>query len=248
MSKQLTANQKLEAWLDSEEKDYIAGLALFLEYSRNRSLHAYLLRKQDAAKLEYEIRKLSGYNNLKSAGEIKQILLEKNANKQVEFTERVKITEDGKIRFEDLPEILQGYYTQNTNEYKTMRSLHEKMKQATTDKERAGIYKGLVNLDDRILKRWKAIDHWATTEELPQGKEAAPQIITDLTPQEVTKHRTAVNRSLTSLEHPETTEKKREESLHKLQEASTALLQGKQVFKEETIARIKVFIPEFGEK
>lgn len=47
----------LKEWLQSEEKDYGIGLALLGKYSKNRILLQNLSRKQNPAKVEYELKK-----------------------------------------------------------------------------------------------------------------------------------------------------------------------------------------------
>jgi len=242
-------NQEVQNWFDGE-KDYQAGLVLLRTFSKNRSLFSFLSRKEKPEKLEYELQKL-----LQQPTQIIDIRNTKKSEKPIEntnetepFVERVKITEDGKIRFDDLPEPLQEYYLKIKDEYKFMRSFHEKMKLAETDDARANFRQELVTLDDSIAEKWKAIDLWTTTGELPEElKEAKPKPAGNLTVQEVNTNRTAVTRSLAALENEETPEAKKEELLSILSSSAQILLADGQGFKPETIERIKKLIPDFNE-
>nr|WP_321357192.1 hypothetical protein [uncultured Draconibacterium sp.] len=75
--------------------------------------------------------------------------------------EKVKIVRDGRqVNLGDLPEHLQELWFKNRDEHKLMRAVHEKMKLAKGDNERAELRKQLVEFDDKIAKRWATIDEW----------------------------------------------------------------------------------------
>jgi hypothetical protein len=75
--------------------------------------------------------------------------------------EKVKIIRDGRqVTLGDLPEHLQQLWFKNRDEHKLMRAIHEKMKLAKGDNERAEFRKQLVKFDDDIAKRWATIDEW----------------------------------------------------------------------------------------
>lgn len=273
-------NTEIKNWLEGDARDYTEGLNIFVGHSKNRSVVNYLLRKRDAKKLAYEMSKLAGdvlstsvaqksekkvitekSNVITSANNV--ITLQSNvitsANKDVPAPPscgRLKITADGKIRAEDLPEILRGYYYANVEDIKLARQLHEKMKSATSDGERAELRLKLCDADETIAFRWKAIDLWAATGELPTpaptnetagGSENSENSDgsgkRDLTVQEVGKYRASVSRCLAELEKEDITDENRDKYRLKLETAVNALLAGGQSFADETTARIGALIP-----
>ena len=84
------------------------------------------------------------------------------AKEVIDNTEgKVRIIRDGKVQYEDLPGELKKLYDENTVSYKNMRALHEQMKLAKTDEERAGKRLMIGSFDDCISRNWKVIDDWA---------------------------------------------------------------------------------------
>ncbi len=77
------------------------------------------------------------------------------------LSEQIQIVRDGKIvKLGDLPENLRELWKLNRDEHKLMRAIHEKMKLAKGDNDRAVFRKQLVDFDDRLSKRWAVIDEW----------------------------------------------------------------------------------------
>ena len=257
--KQLTSQAEIVFWLDDENRDYRAGVALFEKYSRNKSMLHFFQRKGNEAlsRLEYQLRKLAGKKHLRPAEETKRISFAK-AQESTEIRPpaltvrtEIKIGRADGIKFEDLPESLQPLYSANTDDYKAMRSLHEKMKLSNTDEDRARFRAELVKLDDAVAKRWEIIDKWAETGELPnQDDENTDENKTGankLTPQQVGAHRASISRNLEHLENTEgVSPQKWEEYLKRLLVAASALLDDGQSLAPATLDRIRKFAPSFG--
>ncbi|WP_319228413.1 hypothetical protein [Draconibacterium orientale] len=221
-SKQYKTSEKhreeINAWLESEEREFDEGYNLFVRFSHNRALAMMLARTRRHSKLVYELQKIADRAFVKDApvmplkkvtqtakrhqenvdaGKIVESAGKKIADgsavivgdklnemelgaddvisdKLQEFEEaadeilleKVKIVRDGRmVNLGDLPEDLQKLWFKNRDEHKLMRSVHEKMKLAKGDVERAEFRAQLVDFDDRIAKRWGTIDKWFDDED-----------------------------------------------------------------------------------
>lgn len=180
-------NKEILEYLNSAEPDFATGLALFCKYSRNESLMSWISRKHDMAKLKYELEKLSKMNptpntqvNIHVAKYIRPDAMpatvklpEPVRENEVQF----KTFDERKTRRADLPESLQKVYDTIAEDYKLRRALHEKMKMAGTDEDRASFRARLIETEDRIQSGWKQIDEYlaaaakakVTTEEFKES-------------------------------------------------------------------------------
>lgn len=208
----MTPHEEINNWLESETKDFEAGYVLFVRFSHNRALALYLARKQDLLKLEYELQKISERPALKDApvmpiGPVLKVV--KSAGEKVNgitdagnvidnAEQKVRIIREGKVQYDDLPEELKKLYDENTASYKNMRTLHEQMKLAKTDEERAEKRAIIDTLDDGISANWKIIDDWAA------GKITADDLVAATGEQEEYKQinaaRTYLSRNISKME------------------------------------------------
>jgi hypothetical protein len=208
----MTPHEEINNWLESETKDFEAGYVLFVRFSHNRALALYLARKHDLLKLEYELQKISERPSLKdapvmpigpvlkmvkSAGEKANGITD--AGNVIDNTElKVRIILEGKVQYDDLPEELKKLYDENTTSYKNMRTLHEQMKLAKTDEERAEKRAIIDTLDDGISGNWKIIDDWSA------GKISADDLVVATGEQEEYKQinaaRTYLSRNISKME------------------------------------------------
>jgi len=208
----MTPHEEIKYWLDSEIKDFGAGYVLFVRFSHNRALALYLARKHDLLKLTYELQKISDRPTLKDApvmpiGPILKMV--KSSEEKVNgitdagnvidnAEQKIRIIKDGKVQYDDLPEELKKLYDENTVSYKNMRTLHEQMKLAKTDEERAEKRAIIDTLDDGISGNWKIIDDWAA------GKITADDLVAATGEQEEYKQinaaRTYLSRNITKME------------------------------------------------
>ena len=208
----MTPHEEIKDWLESETKDFEAGYVLFVRFSHNRALALYLARKHDLLKLTYELQKISDRPTLKDAPvmPISPVLKmvkssEEKANGITDAgnvidnaEQKIRIIKDGKVQYDDLPEELKKLYDENTASYKNMRTLHEQMKLAKTDEDRAEKRAIIDTLDDCISANWKIIDDWAA------GKITADDLVTATGEQEEYKQinaaRTYLSRNISKME------------------------------------------------
>ena len=160
---------EIKAWLKSKDKDFDAGFELFVRYSHNRALALQLARKRRLSKLEYELEKIAAREFIKESRvwPIAPVMKAADRNQEhqetesfVEETGKRLVVTDEIISYEDLPEEMKKLYDENRETYKLMRAVHEKMKQALKDGERAELREELVKMDDKIAANWKVLDEW----------------------------------------------------------------------------------------
>lgn len=169
--------QEISDYLKSAEPDYYVGLALFCKYSRNDWLKNWLSRREDRPKLVYELQKLSEAAPSKNPNV--QADVARYAQKPAPAPEPEPVPEpvqeqkkvqvfrtfdDRRTRRSDLPEELQAVYDSISEDYKLRRGLHEKMKSAGTNNDRASFRARLLETDARIKAGWAKIDAFLTRE------------------------------------------------------------------------------------
>lgn len=164
-------NKEILEYLNSAEPDFATGLALFCKYSRNESLMSWISRKHDMAKLKYELEKLSKMNptpNAQASIHVAKYIRSDAKPVTVTIPEvreqgvKFKTFDERKTRRADLPENLQKVYDSIAEDYKLRRALHEKMKMAGTDEDRASFRARILETEDRIQAGWKEIDEYLT--------------------------------------------------------------------------------------
>ena len=247
----LKYKEEIEAWLNSEEKDFDAGFELFARFSHNRALALQLARKRRLSKLEYELQKIvsRGFIRESRVWPVNSVTKAADRNKehtesenQLEETGKKLLVIDEKINYDELPEDMKKRYDENRETYKLMRAVHEKMKLATKDQERAELRAQLVTMDEKIFENWKTLDFWAAwgrlgndlekdTEEPPE-----PECETIPEPAELAKDLNACRSYLSrNVKKVATLEgKKREELLAKLAERVQTLQKHNADIKEST--------------
>ena len=168
---------EISTYLKSAEPDYYVGLALFCKYSRNDWLKNWLSRRVDRPKLIYELQKLSDAAPAENPNV--QADVARYAQKPAPAPEPEPVPEpvqeqkkvqvfrtfdDRRTRRSDLPEELQAVYDSISEDYKLRRGLHEKMKSAGTNNDRASFRARLLETDARIKAGWAKIDSFLTRE------------------------------------------------------------------------------------
>ena len=81
---------------------------------------------------------------------------------------KLEIVRNGKkIKYEDLPETIQNRWNTNRDNYKEIRSLHEKLKlmEKATPEQRQPLTQRICTLDDAIRENWNIIDAWQPGDE-----------------------------------------------------------------------------------
>lgn len=153
---------EIKAYLEQQSPDFIQGFALFCKYSRNQSLMSFIGRKKDMEMLRYNLQKLSEMGDIKPNPDAK--IHEARFNKFLasadikEEKDKVHIIDERRVKREDLPEELQVLYDLNVNDYKLMRALHEKMKNANSDAGRKEFRDKITVIESQIKARWAQID------------------------------------------------------------------------------------------
>ena len=169
----------ITAWLEQAEPDFNTGFSLFCQYSPNRTLISWIGRKQDLEMLRYELRKLNPYLTAPAAANAETLAIEAKASpdpaahaapkteKRPEKSEPApdpgpKIVfdtyDERRTRRADLPPELQQLYDDIAGDYKVRRALHEKMKAALSDADRASFRARILECQERITAGWKRID------------------------------------------------------------------------------------------
>ncbi|NQU52430.1 MAG: hypothetical protein HQ522_07810 [Bacteroidetes bacterium] len=166
--------EEIQAWLNTEEQDFDEGYELFVRYSHNRALALQLARIRRQSKLVYELGKIVKQAFIKESRvfPVRKVIKavnrhqeHVNAETQIEETGKRLVVIDERVKYEDLPEEMKKLYDENKESYKLMRVVHEKMKLATKDGERADFRTELVRFDDLIAGNWETLDKWAAAKE-----------------------------------------------------------------------------------
>ncbi|OFX56293.1 MAG: hypothetical protein A2066_12890 [Bacteroidetes bacterium GWB2_41_8] len=230
-------DEKILAWIQSEEKDFDQGYLLLSKVLKNQSILHYLQRKRDQAKLEYELSKLVPAIVEKAVepglSENHVTDLKISAEKVAKHDGKLKIVQSGQINYDELPEALKPIYDNNISKYKEMRSVHEKMKLATSDEQRAELRKTLDELDNEIDSGWIVINAWAKSGKLPEAEKTGKVI--DF--KAVNAARTYVSRAIEKAET--TTGKKLEKLVADLQIRVDTLIAAAAEIKPETLEKLE---------
>lgn len=166
--------QEIIDYLKRAEHDFNEGFALFCLYSRNESAMSWIARRHDDAKLLYELEKLSHetpkvspsqsanvarFNRYLAPSQIPPVPAPADAPAAQAAPEiRFRTYDDRRTKRSDLPEELQKVYDSISEDYKLRRALHEKMKSATTNKDRASFRSRIIATNDAIRGKYAEID------------------------------------------------------------------------------------------
>jgi hypothetical protein len=238
--------REIKAWLESD-KDFNAGYLLFVRFSHNRAMALQFARKGASlqSKLEYELEKILERNLIIERpvfpiGPVvkAQVKAENVIDSDVRIQNQEKKFElnGGKINPAELPEPLRILFDENSEKHKLMRSVHEAMKLAKTDKTRAELRKKLVDLDDRVSANWKVIDHYLETGELPKAPDAKSGKETELFKQ-INAARSYVSRGLNGLDKKK--EKQRVKAIAEIKNRFEFLVANKAEVSKKTLEALK---------
>ena len=168
-------NQEIIDYLKRAELDFNEGFALFCRYSRNESAMSWIGRRHDDQKLLYELEKLSWqppkvnpiqeaniarFNKNMSPSQLPPAPAPAQEAAPAAPEIRFRTYDDRRTRRSDLPEELQTVYDSISEDYKLRRGLHEKMKQATTNKDRASYRARIIETNDTIRGKFAEIDDY----------------------------------------------------------------------------------------
>lgn len=164
-------NQEIHNFLQKAEPDFVSGFALFCKYSPNESLMSFIGRKADMEMLLYELGKLdrNGFEkpnpraeilNARYAPVIVAAAAPQGRRACKARSRRFKTYDERRTRRADLPDDLKAVYDDIAEDYKVRRALHDKMKAATADADRADFRARILETEERIQAGWARIDAW----------------------------------------------------------------------------------------
>lgn len=209
---------EIKQWLNSAG-NYDTGLALFKQFSRNRNLCNYFMRKNDIEKLRYELAKLIGAERpIASVPAIQPNVAETNLAKTVE-------------QIEDLPDELKPFAEAAMQAYHRARKAHTLLKEAKTDKQREVLRKELLSHLAQNKRNWAVVNDFRVNNILPAKTEplTAAQLLTAAS---------SLSRALKSIEH-ETDEAKRVVVLQKIAGYVATLQSAGREFNAKTADRLR---------
>lgn len=160
---------RIKEILDTPDAQVNVGEAatVLLQVNRNRTLHQHIVRRNDIAKLKYELQKIYDFR-------LKDEAVKETAELQKEVTEIVKkefpkieakgAEENKGMRadHEQLPDEVKAKYVENLNIFPRMRKLHEKLKLMPNAKpcDRYPFLKELKALAVKHRENWDAYDSY----------------------------------------------------------------------------------------
>jgi len=162
---------------------YNEKLTLLATKCRNGGMINRLTIKENPGKVDYLLKK---YGLLKKAikPKPKPPAPKPKAKPQKKEPEKLKVVRHGQqINFDDLPPGLQKLWEQNRDNYKLIRSLHEKLKLMANLPEtaREPLTGEIVSRDVQIRANWAKIDKWkpGQPEEEPEQKQKEEKVEID---------------------------------------------------------------------
>jgi hypothetical protein len=138
---------------------------VLLKINRNKILHQNIIRRNNVAKLKYELKKIYDFR-MKESAIAETAELEKQVAKVVKKTfpeaEKIEASEKkGKRADHDrLPDEIKAMFLENLNIYPRMRKLHEQLKLLGNAMpcDRYPFLKELKALDEKLRANWDAYD------------------------------------------------------------------------------------------
>lgn len=247
LNKTAEYSQEIKTWMESG-RDFNAGYLLFVRFSHNKGMALQFVRKGAAlqSKLEYELQKILERNLIIDRpvlpiGPI--VKAQANAENVTDTDVRIQNQDKkfklvgGKINPAELPDPVRILFDENSEKHKLMRSVHEQMKLAKKDVERAKLRKELITLDDRVSENWKVIDAFIENGTLPEVKELkAADPGTEMYKQ-INAARSYVSRGLNGLDKK--TGKKRDETIAEIKKRFDFLVANKAEVKKETLEALQ---------
>ena len=164
----MVMNKEIQEFLMRENPDFSAGFSLLCKYCPNESLISYIGRTGNAEMLLYELKKLDKGGFVRPNARGKDLESRYNTARRKECTDtenpgpetHFKTFDERRTRRADLPEDLQTVYDAISEDYKLRRALHDKMKCATADADRAEFRERILETQERIAAGWKKIDEY----------------------------------------------------------------------------------------
>lgn len=173
----LELTPKIKAWLDTEaaERDLLAGATLLLQVSRNKILHANIMRNlpKNAAVIEYHLQKIYKqrlvditHEEVRALmAEVKGIVKSRGLE-NAEPSKRSEYQRGKRADHDELPPEVQQLYVENAEVLRRMRDAHTRLRMITPetsscpDSDRYPWAKYLVEQDRLYRSNWDKYDHY----------------------------------------------------------------------------------------
>lgn len=140
-------------------------LEIYKKHSKMHGLIRNIEKKHMVEKLDHEMRKLFPQPKPEKPKPhpVVVVKVEHQPVQPEQKPEKLKVIRNHReVFYDDLPKRLQLLWDKNRDDYKEIRSLHEKLKlmEKATAKDREPICLRMISLEEEIRKRWSEIDNW----------------------------------------------------------------------------------------
>jgi hypothetical protein len=212
----------LKEWF--ETKDYETGLIILSRCSKNKILIVNLTKRNNPAKLEYELSKIARHRDIKLAPVLTidkgplshsdQMIDVVNKDREKRIVESVGlkvIRNKHEVNYEDLPEEFQMLWDVNRDAAKEIRALHEKLKlmEKASPEDREPLTMRITQLDEILHSNWEIINKWepGKVSDNEPGTEPAAPVKTDIDHKRINANRKYISVGLKMLKSDLTQEK-----------------------------------------
>jgi hypothetical protein len=163
--KDLTSKIKEILDTPNDKIDIESAAVVLLKVNRNRILHESIIRRNNTAKLKYELQKIYDFRmNEAAVEETKELEKQAETILTVTFpkieTKEKEETKGKRPDHDQLPDEIKSLYLENQNNYPRMRKLHEQLKLMSETKacDRYPFLKELKELDEQVRTNWDKYD------------------------------------------------------------------------------------------
>ncbi|MFG6385438.1 MAG: hypothetical protein K1V80_03030 [Muribaculaceae bacterium] len=174
---ELELTPKIKEWLDTEpaQRDLMAGATLLLQVSRNKILHANIMRNlpKNAAVIEYHLQKIYKQRLVDITHEEVRALMtqvkgivKSHGLENPEPSKRSEYQRGKRADHDELPPEVQQLYVENAEVLRRMRDAHTRLRMITPetstcpDSDRYPWAKYLVAQDRLYRSNWDKYDHY----------------------------------------------------------------------------------------
>ena len=165
---------QIKAWLDTapEQRDIRAGAELLLRVTRNRILHANILRNPvaKAPLLEYHLQKILKKRLIDTTHEeVSQMMAQVEViadQRGLVRTQRTSFQNGKRPDHDELPDEVKQLYVENADLMRRMREVHTHLRMITPlnstcpDSDRYPLAKAIIEYDRRYRDNWNIYDHY----------------------------------------------------------------------------------------
>ncbi len=162
---------KIKEILDTPDSqiDIDSAATILLKINRNQILHQNIIRKNNVAKLRYELQKIYDFRSKEDAIAETKVLEEKVKpilTETLPVVEKIETSESKGLRadHDQLPDEIKAKFVENLNIFPRMRKLHEQLKLMADAKpcDRFPFLQELVDLDKQLRENWDAYDSFVS--------------------------------------------------------------------------------------